>query len=57
MDQLRYRTTLTLAAPPASAPVFIPGCSAHNATFDCPLANFVRMARHAIDPQSADLMN
>jgi 4-phytase/acid phosphatase len=57
LDQLRNLTTLTLTAPPASAPVFIPGCSVGNATFDCPLANFVRVAKHAIDPQSADLMN
>jgi len=57
MDQLRNRTALTLAAPPPSAPVFIPGCSVRNATFDCPLGNFVRLTKHAIDPQSADLQN
>ena len=57
MDQLRNQTTLTLAAPPASAPVFIPGCSIRNATFDCSLANFVQVAKHAIDPHSADLAN
>jgi 4-phytase/acid phosphatase len=57
MDQLRNRTALTLDAPPASAPVFIPGCSISNATFDCPLGTFVRVAKHAIDPQSVDLMN
>ncbi|MGA2183417.1 MAG: histidine-type phosphatase [Bryobacteraceae bacterium] len=57
MDQLRNLTPLTLAAPPAIGPVFIPGCSVHNATFDCPLADFVRVARHAIDPLSADLTN
>jgi 4-phytase / acid phosphatase len=57
MDQLRNRTTLTLATPPARAPLFIPGCSARNATFDCPLANFVRVAKQAIDPQSADTVN
>ena len=55
MDQLRNQTALTLAAPPASAPLFIPGCSADNATFDCPLASFVDLAKHAIDPRSADL--
>jgi 4-phytase/acid phosphatase len=55
LDQLRNRTALTLTTPPASAPVFIPGCSVQNATFDCPLATFVRVAKHAIDPQSADL--
>ena len=57
MDQLRNLTPLTLDAPPASAPVFIPGCSAGNSTFDCPLAEFVRVAKHAIDPESADPMN
>jgi len=57
MDQLRNRTALTLAAPPASAPVFIPGCSVRNATFDCPLGAFVRLANHTIDPQSADTVN
>jgi 4-phytase/acid phosphatase len=57
MDQLRYLTPLTLLAPPASAPVFIPGCSVHNATFDCPLTSFVRIAAQAIDSQSADLTN
>jgi 4-phytase/acid phosphatase len=57
LDQLRYQTALTLNAPPASAPVFIPGCSIDNATFDCPLANFVGIAKQAIDPFSADLIN
>ncbi|HTX39161.1 MAG TPA: histidine-type phosphatase [Bryobacteraceae bacterium] len=57
MDQLRNRTALTLAAPPPSAPVFIPGCSLPNATLDCPLAKFVAIANQVIDPHSADLMN
>jgi 4-phytase/acid phosphatase len=57
LDQLRNLTALTLAAPPAGAPVFIPGCSGPNATFDCPLGRFVRLATHQIDPDSADLMN
>jgi 4-phytase/acid phosphatase len=57
MDQLRNRTALTLAAPPARAPVFIPGCSLRNATFDCSLDRFVRVAKQAIDPQSADLVH
>jgi 4-phytase/acid phosphatase len=57
LDQLHNQTALTLAAPPATAPVFIPGCSTSNATFDCPLADFVPLARHAIDPLSADLTN
>jgi 4-phytase/acid phosphatase len=57
LDQLRNRTVLTLATPPASAPVFIPGCSDSNATLDCPLANFVKLVSNAIDSQSADLIN
>ncbi len=57
MDQLRNRTPLTLDAPPASAPVFIPGCSVRNATFDCPLAKFVAVAKQVIDPLSVDLTN
>ena len=57
MDQLSNLTPLTLAAPPASSPFFIPGCSIANATFDCPLGRFVRMANQLIDPNSADLVN
>ncbi len=57
MDQLRNQTALTLDAPPASAPVFVPGCSIDNATFDCPLEKFVRVATELIDPHSADLVN
>ena len=55
MDQLRHRTPLTLAAPPANVPVFIPGCSMDNATFDCPLTTFVRVTQHQIDSRYADL--
>jgi 4-phytase/acid phosphatase len=57
MDQLRNQTALTLAAPPAIAPVFIPGCSIGNATFDCPLTSFMALAMDVIDPHSADLVN
>jgi 4-phytase / acid phosphatase len=57
LDQLRNRTALTLSTPPATAPVFIPGCSVRNATFDCPLAKFVVVAKQAIDPQSSDQAN
>ncbi len=57
MEQLRNRTPLTLTAPPVKAPVFVPGCSIRNATFDCPLEGFVRMASQAIDPRSADLLD
>jgi 4-phytase/acid phosphatase len=57
MDQLRNLTPLTLAAPPASAPVFIPGCSVRNATFDCPLNDFVKLTKRTIDRNSVDLTN
>lgn len=57
MDQLRTRTVLTLQTPPAIAPVFIPGCSTRNATFDCSLDDFVKLSRHTIDPLSVDQTN
>ena len=57
MDQLRNRTRLTLTAPPANVPVFIPGCSIDNATFDCPLDTFVRVTHQKINPRYADLNN
>jgi 4-phytase / acid phosphatase len=57
MDQLRNRTKSTLPTPPPVVPVFIPGCSARNATFDCPLEAFVRAVGRAIDPRFADLNN
>lgn len=57
MDQLRNLTPLTLDKPPAIAPVFIPGCSTDNATFDCPLAQFLTLAQQVIDPQSASLLD
>jgi|SRR5579871_440114 len=57
LDQLRDQTPLTLDAPPAIAPVFIPACSGSNTTFDCPLGKFVEIASRLIDPHSADLVN
>ena len=57
MDQLRNRTPLTLSSPPARAPVFIPGCSVHNATFDCSLSDFVSVAKRAVDSTSVDLVH
>jgi 4-phytase/acid phosphatase len=56
LDQLRNQTALTLAAPPARAPLFIPGCSGSNATFDCPIEKFEALAKQVIDPHSADRM-
>ncbi|HTX34460.1 MAG TPA: histidine-type phosphatase [Bryobacteraceae bacterium] len=61
MDQLRNTTPLTLSGQPANipgnVPVFIPGCSVGNATFDCSLGSFVRVAERAIDSRYADLVN
>jgi 4-phytase / acid phosphatase len=57
MDQLRNLTPLTLAAPPANVPVFIPGCSIDNATFDCPLGNFVRVTGEEIGWMYANTKN
>lgn len=57
MDQLRNQTPLTLNAPPAIAPVFVPGCSVDNATFDCPLGKFVGVSTELIDPNSVDFVN
>jgi 4-phytase / acid phosphatase len=57
MDQLRNLTVLTLAAPPAIAPVFVPGCSARNANYDCTLANFVELFKRVVDPRAVDLVN
>jgi 4-phytase/acid phosphatase len=54
LEQLRNQTALTLNAPPATAPVFIPGCSIRNATFDCALAKFVTLANQVIDTESTD---
>jgi 4-phytase/acid phosphatase len=57
LDQLRNQTPLTLDAPPAIAPLFIPGCSSDSPTFDCPLEKFVQAANQVIDPHSADFVN
>ena len=56
MDQLRNQTPLTLAAPPPSAPVAIPGCSLGDANLDCPLGQFVRIANEVISAHAADLV-
>ncbi len=50
LSQLRDRIPLTLAAPPAASPLFIPGCSQANATFDCPLDQLAKVVQTAIDP-------
>jgi 4-phytase / acid phosphatase len=55
MDQLHNQTPLSLTTTPAIAPLFIPGCSINNATFDCPLTEFVKVAKRAVDPQAVSL--
>jgi 4-phytase/acid phosphatase len=50
LDQLREATPLSVDAPPARAPIFIPGCGGIAPNFDAPLAAFVRQARRVIDP-------
>jgi len=61
MDQLRNRTLLALSTPaanvPGNVPVFVPGCSIDNATFDCPLSTFVQVAGQAINANNADLIH
>jgi 4-phytase / acid phosphatase len=50
LAQLRAGTALSLNAPPARSPIFVPGCSAEAPGYAAPLAAFVRTARHVIDP-------
>jgi 4-phytase/acid phosphatase len=50
LAQLRSASALSLASPPARAPVYIPGCSGPGPTFDAPLPAFVRQARKVIAP-------
>jgi 4-phytase/acid phosphatase len=50
LEQLRSATPLTLDAPPARAPISIPGCGGVAPDFETPLASFVRQARKVIDP-------
>lgn len=42
LSQLRSLTPLSLAKPPASAPIFIPGCSLGVAAYDCPVGDLAR---------------
>jgi 4-phytase/acid phosphatase len=51
LAQLRERRTLTLQAPPPSAPVFIPGCSSATPGYDCALPTLAALIGAAIDPQ------
>jgi 4-phytase/acid phosphatase len=45
LDQMRSSTPLSLSAPPARVPVFIPGCS--DADMSCPLNSFLRLLSDA----------
>lgn len=48
LDQMRNRTPLTLANPPESVPVFLPGCS--GADFSCDWKSFANATGAAINP-------
>ncbi len=48
--QMRNATPLSLGAPPARSPIFVPGCSGAGPDFDAPMASFLRVARRVIDP-------
>jgi len=51
LEQLRAAAPLTLASPPAIAPVFIPGCSTSGPDYEAPLEQFAARWRQAIDPR------
>jgi 4-phytase/acid phosphatase len=51
LDQMRTSQSLTVANPPAIAPVFIPGCSDATAGYDAPLMKFAERLRQVIDPE------
>lgn len=50
LAQLRAGAPLSLNAPPARSPIFIPGCSGSAPGYGAPLPAFVRAARKVIDP-------
>ena len=50
LRQMNEGAPLSLNNPPARSPIFVPGCSGQAPGFDAPLASFVRLARHVIDP-------
>jgi 4-phytase/acid phosphatase len=52
LDQMREARPLTLASPPAKAPVFVPGCSTADEGFACTWSGFRRTVEAAIDPAS-----
>jgi len=51
LDQLRNATPLSLAVPPARAPIFVPGCSAAGEGWACDWDAFQRTVDGAIDPK------
>ena len=52
LEQMREARPLTLASPPAKAPVFVPGCSTAGEGFACTWSGFRRTVEAAIDPAS-----
>lgn len=50
LEQMREATPLTAENPPATSPIFVPGCSGAGPGYDAPLDSFVRQARLVIDP-------
>lgn len=50
LSQLRERRPLTLVAPPAVSPIFVPRCSQSNKAFDCPLTRFEALVAAAVEP-------
>jgi 4-phytase / acid phosphatase len=49
LDQMHDATALSADNPPSIAPIFIPGASGSNATFDAPLADFNKAVDHSIN--------
>ena len=50
LDQMRAIQPLTTQAPPAIAPLFIPGCSGAASDFEAPLEQVQNLLRRVIDP-------
>lgn len=50
MEQMHKALPLTLATPPARAPIFIPGCSTAGEALACDWTGFQRTLQAAIDP-------
>lgn len=49
LRQLREGTRLTEAAPPLTAPIFVPGCSEASPAFDCPIERFTSIVKAVVD--------